>query len=194
MSTKRAKVLDTKMFMEILSHVATGPHPLRDQAMVLLSFKAGLRAQEIAGLRWKHVTDAKGVVRSDFLFVPSSIAKGHHEATLPMHPHLSIVLGLLRSQHPDAAFVIYGTKTAEPSPITIAAVRKWFERLFADRKFEGCSSHSGRRTFITQAARKAGVCDCSIRDVQILARHAHMGTTERYIEPSEHIGRLVSAI
>jgi hypothetical protein len=34
----------------------------------------------------------------------------------------------------------------------------WFQRLYSDPErglgFQGCSSHSGRRTFITRAARK----------------------------------------
>jgi integrase/recombinase XerD len=54
----------------------------------------------------------------------------------------------------------------------------WYRRL----GFNGCSSHSGRRTFITNAARKISTVGGSIRDVQILAGHAALSTTQRYIE------------
>jgi integrase/recombinase XerD len=48
--------------------------------------------------------------------------------------------------------------------------------------FEGCSSHSGRRTFITNAARNIGRVGGSMRDVQALARHTSLAMTQRYIE------------
>ena len=35
-----------------------------------------------------------------------------------------------------------------------ATVRLWFHRLYTSLKMDGCSSHSGRRTFITRAARR----------------------------------------
>ena len=48
--------------------------------------------------------------------------------------------------------------------------------------FEGCSSHSGRRTFITNAARRISTVGGSLRDVQVLAGHSALSTTQRYIE------------
>ena len=46
----------------------------------------------------------------------------------------------------------------------------------------GCSSHSGRRTFITNAARQISTVGGSIRDVQMLAGHSSLAVTQRYIE------------
>jgi integrase/recombinase XerD len=58
----------------------------------------------------------------------------------------------------------------------------WFHERFAELGIEGASSHSGRRTFITNAARKIVEAGGSLRDVQELAGHASLGTTQRYIE------------
>ena len=57
---------------------------------------------------------------------------------------------------------------------------RWYETL----GFHGCSSHSGRRTFITNAARKISTVDGSLRDVRMLAGHSNLRTTQRYIEPN----------
>ena len=57
-----------------------------------------------------------------------------------------------------------------------------FWNLYKRLGFTGCSSHSGRRTFITNAARKISSVGGSMRDVQMLARHSSLSMTQRYIE------------
>ena len=57
------------------------------------------------------------------------------------------------------------------------------------------SSHSGRRTFITRAAKKVVEAGGSLRDVQQLAGHSSLQTTQRYIEgDSEAKRKLVDLI
>jgi integrase/recombinase XerD len=194
-ATKRAKVLDDTMFATMMMRVARGAHPLRDQVMMLLSYKAGLRATEIAGLEWTDVTDAKGVIRTDFLFIPSDIAKRNNERQVPMHPQLHLALMMLRAERPDDRHIVYSTSPKRYiKRMTANAVTKWFWELYRDAGFEGCSSHSGRRTFITRLGQRAGLHDCSIRDVMMLAGHRSMKTTEGYIDLSQHVSRLVAAV
>ena len=63
----------------------------------------------------------------------------------------------------------------------------WYRML----GFQGASSHSGRRTFITNAARRISTVGGSLRDVQLLAGHSALSTTQRYIEGSEEAKRRV---
>jgi integrase/recombinase XerD len=58
-----------------------------------------------------------------------------------------------------------------------------------------CSSHSGRRTFITRAAKKVVEAGGSLRDVQQLAGHSSLSMTQRYIEgDSDAKRRLVNLV
>ena len=75
-------------------------------------------------------------------------------------------------------------------PLTPTAVAVWFHDLYTRRMgWEGYSSHSGRRTFATNAARKATTVGGSLRDVQDLLGHASINTTQRYLEPSSEAKR-----
>ena len=63
-------------------------------------------------------------------------------------------------------------------------ITNWFFRLYRCLGFEGCSSHFGRRTAITNWARNITAAGGSLRDVQALARHSSLAMTQRYIEVS----------
>jgi integrase/recombinase XerD len=75
--------------------------------------------------------------------------------------------------------IIHSERDAGMSP---GAVQVWFHRLYQDLGFAGASSHSGRRTFITRTAKKIVEAGGSLRDVQELAGHTSLSTTQRYIQ------------
>ncbi len=83
------------------------------------------------------------------------------------------------------------SRHAKPgTPLSANAVAAWFRDLYVRRLgWEGFSSHSGRRTFATQAARKATLAGGSLRDVQDMLGHASLNTTQRYLEPSSDAKR-----
>jgi integrase len=69
------------------------------------------------------------------------------------------------------------------------SVTVWFHR-YARIGLRGASSHSGRRTFVTRLAKTIMAKGGSRRDVQQLAGHASLSTTQRYIEGPTDAKRL----
>ena len=62
------------------------------------------------------------------------------------------------------------------------AIVNFFYNLYKEIGFEGCSSHSGRRTFITTAAKNISLAGGTLNDIRMLAGHSTLATTQRYIE------------
>ena len=98
---------------------------------------------------------------------------------IPMHPSLGRALVALKRGSVTVGPVVRSARGGCMPPTSIVT---WFTVLFARLGFEGCSSHSGRRTFITAAARNAHRTGCSLRDVQLLAGHKSIEITQGYID------------
>jgi integrase/recombinase XerC len=191
MLTKQAKVLSARELQRLLDDVTHSRHPERNRVMVLLSFKAGLRAIEIAGLRWGMLTDASGEL-TDHIALQNKAAKGKSGGrAIPMHPELRLALEALREAKPDKVRADWPVIYSERGAYSANSIAVWFYERFSALGLKGASSHSGRRTFITTAARKIVEAGGSLRDVQDLAGHASLGTTQRYIDSSAEAKRKV---
>lgn len=182
---KQAKTLTKAQVESVTSFLLTRRHGLRDQTVFLLSVRAGLRAKEIANLKWAMVLGADGEV-GDSIHLTDEASKGRSGRIVPLNKQLrgNLVQMLMVAQQdrhfgPETAYVV----TTERSGHTSAqAVVNMFKRWYADLGLLGCSSHSGRRTFITNAAKKISTVGGSLRDVQMLAGHSSLAVTQRYIE------------
>ena len=186
MSGRQAKSLTPDMLKRMLCYVRrTSSLPLRDEAIILLSVKAGLRACEIAKLDWSMVLDGRGRV-GDVVHIRNAIAKGGSGRRVPLHPDLRRALRRLQADHDGMGPIIRSARGGAMRPNSIV---NWFVALFAELGFDGCSSHSGRRTFITGAARQVHRTGGSLRDVQMLAGHRSIETTQGYIDGDTHAQR-----
>lgn len=175
-----AKILEGRELKKVLARVTSTRQSQRNIAIVLLSFKAGLRAGEISGLDWAMVTTGGGAL-ADSIAIDGSIAKNGRSRRVPMHPELRAALFVLKSGSgsPRSGPVISSQRGGRLTP---GSVVNWFTALYRGTGLLGCSSHSGRRTFITNAARNVAKVGGCLRDVQELAGHSALTTTERYIE------------
>lgn len=178
MAGRQAKILSPYVLKKSVRHTAKSLTPERDRVILLLSARAGLRACEIAGLTWEMVLDARGRLMPA-IEVHDRIAKKGSGRRIPLHPELRHALSALLLVSPRSGPVV---RSARGGAMRSNSIVNWFVALYAAIGAEGCSSHSGRRTFVTLAARKANTAGASLRDVQILAGHRSIETTQRYIE------------
>ena len=182
-----ARVLEAADVRRLLKHVKISRNPERNRVMVLLSFKAGLRACEIAGLEWSMVQRPDGKL-GQHIAVARQIAKNGSGRTIPMNAELKDALARL---HPVLGKPVKGPiiRSERGKHMLPRSIVNWFRQTYAELGLAGCSSHSGRRTFITRSARILGRVGGSLRDVQELAGHRSLTTTERYIQGDRDVQR-----
>jgi len=179
---KQAKTLSKGQVEAMLAYLSTTRHPERNRLIFLLSVKAGLRAKEIARLNWLMTNDSQGEIGRT-IYLLDSASKGKSGRIIPLNEDLRNALIEYRNQVMSFAgpLVISTERGLFTSP---QAIVNMFQRWYRHLGFIGCSSHSGRRTFITNAARKISTVGGSLNDVQELAGHSNLRTTQRYIDPN----------
>lgn len=190
---KQAKILNRSQVEAVLNYINGRRYGLRNQVIFLLSIRAGLRAKEIAALRWSMIVGADGEV-GEYIHLTNDASKGMSGRIIPINRQLRAkIIELFDAGDVDpSAHVIRTERSAHTSA---QAVVNLFQRWYRDLGLVGCSSHSGRRTFITNAARKISTVGGSLRDVQHLAGHSSLQTTQRYIEgDSEARKRVVDLV
>lgn len=186
---KQAKPLSKGQIEAVLGYLATTRHPVRNQLIFLLSIKAGLRAREIALLTWRMVTDAEGQI-GQAMVLQDDASKGRSGRIIPMNVELrrAFIDWQRTSQATLDGRVIRTERAKQTSPqVIVNMFARWYEQI----GFDGCSSHSGRRTFITNAARKISLVGGSLRDVQMLAGHSSLRVTQRYIDGEQDAQRKI---
>lgn len=183
--SKQAKILNKVQVEMVHAYLGTKRHGLRNQTIFLLSVRAGLRAKEIASLKWEMVLGADGKLGEN-IHLTDNASKGRGGRIIPLNKQLrQHLLSLLESYRLEVAFapetshVVRTERTEKTSPQSIV---NQFGRWYRELGLIGCSSHSGRRTFITNGARKISCVGGSLRDIQALAGHSSLGVTQRYIE------------
>jgi integrase len=191
MAGRQAKTIAPGQLDLLMQHIRWRRDEARSKVIILLSVRAGLRAAEIAKLEWPMLLDATKRV-GQTIELEDRIAKKRSGRRIPIHPELRRALVVLQRGRLIDGPVIRSRKGGHMRPNSLV---NWFKALYRQLEFKGCSSHSGRRTFITETARLIPQAGGSLRDVQLLAGHRSLVTTERYIDGDSHAQRkLVSLL
>ena len=184
---KQAKILTEAQEKSVLGFLADGRQAQRNIVMFLLSVDAGLRAKEIASVTWEMLTDSSGAL-TDEIRLQDKASKGKSGGVVFISKRLGEALAAFAETQKTSGSII---KSERGGSMSAQSVTNWFFNLYKKLGYEGCSSHSGRRTAITRWSRKISSVGGSLRDVQSLARHSSLQMTQRYIEVSEDAMRKV---
>jgi integrase len=136
------------------------------------------------------VLDPSGEIAT-YIELHDGAAKNRGGRRVPLHNNLREALARWREVSDGPLYVVGSERGGGLTPSSIA---NWFTGAYRHLGLAGCSSHSGRRTFITRAARLVHKAGGSLRDVQILAGHRSIQTTERYIDGDTDAQRRLVAL
>lgn len=175
---KQAKTLTALELRRVLDYVATRKHAERNRALIMTMYYAGLRACEAVSLRYIDVMDSDGKIRSE-AYLAAEQTKGKHGRTIyiseKLRKELATYVKAVACSDPNQK-LFQNQKSADGFTANSLAV--FFTNLFKQVDLKGCSSHSFRRSQLTNLAAK-GV---SVRVLQEIAGHRDVQVTMRYVD------------
>ena len=162
----------------------------RDLTMLQLTHYCGMRVGEVASLLVGDVLDADGMVSAEIvlaahstkskrarrIFVPRQMQRQLQQYIHSCFPKLLPSTQLFSTQ-------LFSTQ--KQTHFTANTAAQHLQRLYAQAAIVGATSHSGRRTYLTELAAK-GV---SVRVLAEMAGHASIQTTQRYIDVNDDMMR-----
>lgn len=181
---KQAKTLTDKELKQVLTYISLNRHAARNRAMLLLTHWAGMRVGEVAALRIGDVLNADNSIKFEIRLLAEQ-TKGHHARTVfigqRLRKELASYVATLKCRSTDKSLFA----TQKRAGFTANTLCQYFHWLYKEVGIDGASSHSGRRSFITNLANK-GV---GVRVLMSLAGHRDISTTQRYIDVNDEMQR-----
>ena len=163
MPGRQAKLLSDEHLTNLVRFAQASRYPARNRLIVLLSFKAGLRAAEIANLTWAMVVDATGAI-APVIELHDQAAKNRGGRRIPVHPDLYIALSRWRDLSPSTGFVITSERGDAMRPRSIV---NWFAYAYGGIGLEAARpiraaapSSRGQPGWSTGQVARSGMCSC----------------------------------
>ena len=184
--SKQAKTLTAEELRRVLDYVASRKHSTRNRALVLMSFYSGCRVGELSSLAYTDVVDDEGKVR-DEIRLKAENTKTKEARVVFVNAKLKKELQQYASTYKpaDTKLKFFYSQKRESNGYNANTLTQFFHYLYKRAGVFGASSHSGRRTFITNLASK-GV---GVRVLMSLAGHRNISTTQAYIDVNDDMKR-----
>lgn len=184
---KQARTLNEKELNLLLLYIKTRRYADRDRLMTLFAYLAGMRIKEIVSLTIKDVLGIDGEIKNE-INLTAEMTKGDKGRTVVLSEKLKKeVKDYLYTQYTESQLIALTYSNKLNTPLFRTQKRGKFDpntacyhfhMLYKNAGIDGASSHSGRRSFITNLNKK-GV---SLKVIMELVGHKNLQTTQRYID------------
>jgi integrase/recombinase XerD len=185
---KQAKTLTQQELRRVLDYTATRKHSIRNRALLMTTHLSGMRVGEVASLRNSDVLDAEGNIRNE-IRLSAEQTKGNEARVVfvsdKLRKELELYTRTMNKATINTALKFFYSQKRTSDGFTANTLTQFFHYLYKKAGIDGASSHSGRRTFITNLATK-GV---GVRVLMSLAGHKNISTTQAYIDVNDDMKR-----
>ncbi len=180
----QAKTLTPAEIQHVLDYIAIRQFPLRNRAMFLTGLWSGMRVGEIASLTMGDVRNVDGTIKAEVRLTAEQ-TKGRQPRTvfLPQKLRHELATFLEPRKHMPASYPLFITAGRKAFSANVMA--QHFHYLFKRAGISGASSHSMRRSFITNLATKG----IGVRVLASLAGHRSIAVTQKYIDVNDDMKR-----
>ena len=191
---KQARCLNNLELNLLLLYINTRKHAARDRAIVLMTYWGGMRIGEVAATKIKDVLAADGTVKHE-INLTAEQTKGKYSRTVVLADKLrkeiqnylqtrfdtKQLIALTYSEHINKPLF----NTQKSNGFSANTLTYTMTMLYKAAGLSGCSSHSGRRSFLTNLSAKS----VPLKVLMELAGHRQAQTTMRYINVTTDMKR-----
>ena len=191
---KQARCLNEKELNLLLLYINTRKHAARDRAIVLMTYWGGMRIGEVAATKLKDVLANDGTVKHE-INLTAEQTKGKYSRTVVLADKLrkeiqnylqtrfdtKQLIALTYSEHINKP--LFATQKSEG--FSANTLTYTMTMLYKAAGLNGASSHSGRRSFLTNLSAKS----VPLKVLMELAGHRQAQTTMRYINVTSDMKR-----
>lgn len=173
----QAATITQQQLQQVLQSIRSSRHAIRNRAILLTTHWSGMRIGEVAALTYADVMASDGTIKCE-IKLSAAQTKGNRARIVLLPERLRAELATYVANFPAKSPKQPLFYTQRSAGFTANTLTHIVNSIYQNAGLYGCSSHTGRRTFITNLAEN-GV---SAHILMKLAGHQNLATTQKYID------------